>query len=309
MPSYDYNDYNTDYEEENEISRRSAWEIASWVIMALTLLLNVIVILILLARENAYSVVNKAILTLAIIDLLYGCFVSPFFVENYVQLYWNQSAEYCQFYEFYFTFHDFFVPLVLILLSTYVSVKYPGATVQLRSKKTIYVALFAICLLFSVFLSIPATLKAAIFIDDPPGPDPVRRECRTLDTYTMVFSYFLGSSLLFCFTMSFLFSLCIVGSPFLRDVIDREEYSQRWRLLLSLSMVNSFFIISGFLLNFKEISRLLFNCCEFKEPFLSLDTTTYDVWSFVLLIAEPMLRPLTWLCFYLHYLMNDPSMD
>ena len=60
------------------------------------------------------------------------------------------------------------------------------------------------------------------------GPDPVRRECRTLDTYTMVFSYFLSSSILFCFTMSFLFSLCIVGSPFLRDVIDREEYSQRY---------------------------------------------------------------------------------
>ena len=59
MPTYDYNDYNTDYEEDNEISRRSAWEIASWVIMALTLLLNLIVILILLARENAYSVVNK----------------------------------------------------------------------------------------------------------------------------------------------------------------------------------------------------------------------------------------------------------
>ena len=111
----------------------------------------------------------SGILTLAIIDLLYGCFVSPFFVENYVQLYWNQSAGYCQFFEFYFTFHDFFVPLILILLSTYVSLKYSGATIHLRSKKTIYMAMFAICLLFSVFLSIPATLKAAIFIDDPPG--------------------------------------------------------------------------------------------------------------------------------------------
>ena len=111
----------------------------------------------------------SGILTLAIIDLLYGCFVSPFFVENYVQLYWNQSGDYCQFYEFYFTFHDFFVPLILILLSTYVSLKYSGATIHLRSKKTIYMAMFAICLLFSVFLSIPATLKAAIFIDDPPG--------------------------------------------------------------------------------------------------------------------------------------------
>ena len=59
MPSYDYNDYNNEDDQENEISRRSAWEIASWVIMALTLLLNLIVIIVLLARENAYSVVNK----------------------------------------------------------------------------------------------------------------------------------------------------------------------------------------------------------------------------------------------------------
>ena len=83
----------------------------------------------------------------------------------------------------------------------------------------------------------------------------------------------------------------------------------RWRLLLSLSLVNSLYIVTGFLLNFKEISRMLFTCCEFKEPFLSLDTTTYDIWSFVLAIAEPMMRPLTWLGFYLHYLMNDPLMD
>ena len=59
MPTYDYNDYNSDDTQDNEISRRSAWEIASWVIMAGTILLNVIVILILLVRENAYSVVNK----------------------------------------------------------------------------------------------------------------------------------------------------------------------------------------------------------------------------------------------------------
>ena len=67
-----------------------------------------------------------AILTLAIVDLLYGVFVSPFFVENYVNLQWDQSDAYCKFFEFYFTFHDFFVPLVLILLSTYISLKYAG---------------------------------------------------------------------------------------------------------------------------------------------------------------------------------------
>jgi len=149
---------------------------------------------------------------------------------------------------------------------------FPGATSQFRSKKMIYVASFGIVLLFSLFVSIPATIKSAIFIDKgPPGSrDPLKQECRTLDVYTMVFSYFLGSSLLFCFTMSFLFSLCIVGSPYLRDVIDEEEYKQRWRLLLSVSLVNGLFIVSGFLLNFKEISRILFDCCEFKEPFLSM---------------------------------------
>lgn len=73
-----------------------------------------------------YLIFFSAILTLAIVDLLYGIFVSPFFVENYVDLYWNQSASYCKFFEFYFTFHDFFVPLVLILLSTYISLKYAG---------------------------------------------------------------------------------------------------------------------------------------------------------------------------------------
>ena len=107
---------------------------------------------------------------------------------------------------------------------------FPGATSQFRSKKMIYVASFGIVLLFSLFVSIPATIKSAIFIDKgPPGSrDPLKQECRTLDVYTMVFSYFLGSSLLFCFTMSFLFSLCIVGSPYLRDVIDEEEYKQRY---------------------------------------------------------------------------------
>ena len=54
-----------------------------------------------------------------------------------------------------------------------------------------------------------------------------KQECRTLDTYTMVLTYCLCSSLLFCFTMSFLFSLCIVGSPLLKNAYDRAEYTQR----------------------------------------------------------------------------------
>ena len=57
MTAYDYNDYNE--EPENEISRRFAWEITSWILMALTLLLNLVVIVVLLVRDNAYTVVNK----------------------------------------------------------------------------------------------------------------------------------------------------------------------------------------------------------------------------------------------------------
>ena len=88
-------------------------------------------------EENLYiltfiSFFISAILTLALVDLMYGVFVSPFYVENYVKIYWNQSMGYCRFFEFYFTFHDFFVPLVLILLSTYISLKYSGENVILK---------------------------------------------------------------------------------------------------------------------------------------------------------------------------------
>lgn len=57
MPVYDYNDYND--EPEDDISARYAWEITSWVLMSLTLVLNLAVIFILLVRQNAYSVINK----------------------------------------------------------------------------------------------------------------------------------------------------------------------------------------------------------------------------------------------------------
>ena len=57
MSSPDYIDPN--YEPEDEISAREAWKITSWILMSLTLLLNLAVIGILLVRQNAYSVVNK----------------------------------------------------------------------------------------------------------------------------------------------------------------------------------------------------------------------------------------------------------
>ena len=44
--------------------------------------------------------------------------------------------------------------------------------------------------------------------------------------YTMLISFSIFSSLLFCFTFSFLFSLCILGSPLLRDVYDPDEHTQ-----------------------------------------------------------------------------------
>ena len=63
-----------------------------------------------------------------------------------------------------------------------------------------------------------------------------REECRSYDTYSMVLTYFLASSLLFCFTMSFLFSLCIVGSPLLRDVYnDNQAFRQRYLISLNIS--------------------------------------------------------------------------
>ena len=62
MPTYDYQDYNDNTEHEEEAERRYAWEVTSWILMALTLFLNLAVIFILLYRQNAYNVVNKGML-------------------------------------------------------------------------------------------------------------------------------------------------------------------------------------------------------------------------------------------------------
>ena len=40
--------------------------------------------------------------------------------------------------------------------------------------------------------------------------------------------------------------------------------------------------------------------------FSGIDNTTYEIWSFVLLIAEPFFRPLVYIAFYFRYLMDDP---
>ena len=70
----------------------------------------------------------SVILAVAISDLIYGCIVSPFFVENYIRLSWDQGVEYCRFFTYYFTFHDLFAPLCLIALSCYISLKFTGET-------------------------------------------------------------------------------------------------------------------------------------------------------------------------------------
>ena len=51
--------YTEELTEEDDSSGRYAWEITSWVLMSLTLVLNLAVIFILLVRQNAYSVINK----------------------------------------------------------------------------------------------------------------------------------------------------------------------------------------------------------------------------------------------------------
>jgi len=298
-----------DTADEDESGPRFAWKITSIIIVVLTLLLNLILVgVILVKRTSSNDLINKALLCVGLVDLLYGVFASPFFIENYIDIHWNQSLGYCRFYEYIFSFHDLFLPLVLTALSAYVALKYSGANQTMKFRRQIYIGTFLVIIIFSVLLAIPSAIQSNFVMDDT-GTE-FRIECRTKETYSMVLAYFFGSALLFCFAMSFLFSLCVVGSPLLRDVYDDPTaYSQRWRLLLTLSLINGLYIVSGFLLNFKEVSRYIFDCCEIEEPFLGTDTLTYDIWSFTMLLSEPMLRPLVTLGFYYKYVSRIPKLD
>jgi len=292
----------------DETGYRNTWEILTWIIVALTIILNLFLIGLLIIRRNIRSIINKVILSIAISDLVYGCLVSPFFVENYVHNQWTRSVGFCRFYEFYFTFHDLFAPLSLMVLSIYISLKFTGVTAEMKWKRQIYAGVIFAVFFFSFMLSLPATVQAGVFQDNgPEGLGPFKEECRSWDVYTMIITYSICSSILFCLTFSFLFSLCILGSPLLRDVFDPDEHTQRWRLLLTLSLVNIFYIISGFLLNFKELSRLLYKCCLVTSLLEDANTILYDVWNFVLLAGEPMFRPLVWLIFYFTFLMDNES--
>ena len=157
----------------------------------------------------------------------------------------------------------------------------------MKWKRQIYIGVSIAIVVLSLILAVPATVQAAVFQDLPPGGE-FKKECRSWDVYTMIITYSIFSSILFCLTFSFLFSLCILGSPLLRDTYDPDEHTQRWRLLLTLSLVNIFYIISGFLLNFKELSRLLNKCCLISSLLEDTNNITYEVWNFVLLAGEPV---------------------
>ena len=85
-PAY-YDDYPLDYQDEepeDDSTTRTVWEVFSWILVVLTIVLNLIVIGILLVRRNAYTVVNKggwggrARPGLRPWPLLYMCYLSTY---------------------------------------------------------------------------------------------------------------------------------------------------------------------------------------------------------------------------------------
>merc|ERR1712203_279242 len=84
-------------EEYDETSVRDAWAILTWITVGLTIVLNLILLGVLVIKRNLHSIANKLIFCVALSDLVYGCMVSPFFVENYVRLNWEQSLAYCRY--------------------------------------------------------------------------------------------------------------------------------------------------------------------------------------------------------------------
>ncbi|XP_023325888.1 histamine H2 receptor [Eurytemora carolleeae] len=292
-------------EEFDEEGLRFRWKISTYSLSGLTILLNLIIVLILIFKRNLGSTLNKVIFLVSLADLGFGMCVIPFFVDNYVENNWNFTQEFCRFYTFYFTFHDLFQALSLIFVSIYISFKFTGMSVNTVGWTRTKLGMSLSIVVFSILLALPATLHAGIF-QDPSSQQTFKQECRTLDIYTMPITYIFSSSILFCFSMGFLFSLCILGSPLLKGAYDPEEHSKKWRIILTLSVVNILYIICGFLLNFKEISRFLFKCCNIIKPFSELNDISYDAWSFSLLSSRTMLRPGVYLLFYQKYLLEKP---
>jgi len=288
--------------DEEESKLREIWRISTYVITAFTLLLNLIILVLVIAKRSFNTVANFAIVLIGLADLGYGMIVLPFMVDNYIDNDWNYSDNFCRFFTFYFTFHDIFLAILLVTFSFWIALKFSDVDIATRRGFSVKY-LFVFIALASILFSLPATINASVF-QERIG-DKVKQECRTSDVYSMLFFFGLGSSMLFCITMAFLFSLCILGSPLLKTSYDIQEHNHKWRLMLTFSIVNILMIICGFPLNFKEVLRFLYKCCSMKEVFTAVNTTLYDVWSFLLLASASFLRPGVFLIFYNKYLMSD----
>jgi len=283
--------------ESEEDNGRYTWKISTYTITGLSILINLILLLVLVVKKKHISG-KTAIMTMSAADLLYGMCVLPFFVDNFVDNLWDLGLEYCRFFIFYFTFHDIFISLWLMTSCIFICLKYTGVGFLRYRGRTFQLMIWMTILCSSILLALPATVHSQLFQN---GQEDFKQECRSLDVYTMPTIYMFTSSVLFCGTMGFLFSLCIFGSPFLKSVYTTEEFNIKWKTLLAVSMVNAIYIICAFLLNFKELSRFFYNCCSLERPFINLNNTTYDAWSFSLYGSKAFLRSFILLMYTFFY--------
>jgi len=279
--------------EGEEGDSRYGWRVGMYIVIVSILVANLVLIGLLLYRRQLRKVSKTIILGVAVSDLLYGAFVAPFFLENYVDNMWTQGLEYCRFFNFYFTFHDNFTAFALVLLSVCKTLKFTGLLTYQKKAGMVKAVSCVALLILSSLLALPATIHTEI-ITDVVNKTEIE-ECRTLDIYTMPIIYGSVSSLLFCFAMFFFLSLCILGSPLFKDVFDQEEYGNRWKGLLKMSLVNGLFIGCGFLLNFKEVSRFFNKCCDIHSPFAEVNNSWYDSWSFCLYASKAVTRTIVFI--------------
>jgi len=277
-----------------EDDSRQGWRIGTYVIIACILLFNLVLIGLLIYRRRDLRRVSKTtILGVAVSDLLFGVFVAPFFVQNYVDNLWDVGLEYCRFFNFYFTFHDNLTAFALVFLSVCKTIKFTGLLSYQKKAGLVKGVVCVALLVLSSLLALPATIHSEI-ITDVVNKTEIK-ECRTLDIYTMPIIYISVSSLLFCFAMFFFLSLCLIGSPLFKDVFDQNEYRDRFKGLLKMSLVNGLFIVSAFLLNFKEVSRFFSKCCDIHSPFAELNNSWYDSWSFCLYASKAVTRTIVFI--------------
>lgn len=251
---------------QDELLLRKTWTITTYCILSIVITSNIILLLILIYNKKLSDSFWAIIFSIATADLGYGCLVIPFFVDNYIQNNWISSFEYCRFFTFYFTFHDIFLGFGLISICIHISIKFTGLYVGRKLKNIIKIGFVPSVVCMSILASLPTTFNANIFMETSDN-SKFRQECRALDIYSMIIVYGITSSILFCFTMGFLLSLCVLGSPLLKIQNDIQEHNYRWQRLVTISLVNILFITCGFPLNFKEFSRFLYKYCFFRSPF------------------------------------------